>query len=222
MRNVCAGLTEEKSRKSVEIVSPAIGWYDTIPFRWRSVVRQLLYDELKKEIQGCTPHDRVSWICTKDGEKRMRALLLEETKGMSEIRVSCLMNWLRDYYYNEAPGIVTKLLTRDHVDGVSTPVESEVVHHEYEFVPSKRVHSVRRPGIRVVSDQDAVVGNCDRVVPEGKRVICSVGGFEALSGGFIDCCPSEMLVDSGAIASLVHERVLRRVGRAGEPLWTYR
>ncbi|OWY98677.1 LOW QUALITY PROTEIN: hypothetical protein PHMEG_00030500 [Phytophthora megakarya] len=64
--------------------------------------------------------------------------------------------------------------------------------------------------IRAVIEQDAVVGDYDRVVPEGKRVICSVGGFEALSGGFIDCCPSEMLVDSGAIASLVHERVLRR------------
>ncbi|OWY92353.1 hypothetical protein PHMEG_00038687, partial [Phytophthora megakarya] len=51
MRNVCAGLTEAKSRKSVKIVSPAIGWYDTISFRWRSVVRQILYGELKKEIQ---------------------------------------------------------------------------------------------------------------------------------------------------------------------------
>ncbi|OWZ09505.1 hypothetical protein PHMEG_00017783 [Phytophthora megakarya] len=241
MRNVCAGLTEEKSRKYVEIVSQAIGWYRTIPFRWRSVVRQLLYGELNKEIQCCELHDRVSWICTKDGEKRIRPLLLEETQGMSKIRVSCLMNWLRDYYYNEAPGIVTKLLTRDHVEssvrdegcakprrvtfvlsGVSTPVESEAVHHEYEFVPSKRVHSVRRPGIRAVIELDAVVGDYDRVVPEGKRVICSFGGFEALSGGFIDCCPSEMLVDSGAIASLVHERMLRRVGCADEPLRTYR
>ncbi|OWZ06631.1 LOW QUALITY PROTEIN: hypothetical protein PHMEG_00021088, partial [Phytophthora megakarya] len=44
----------------------------------------------------------------------------------------------------------------------------------------------------------------------------------ALSGGFIDCCPSEVLVDSGAIASLLHERVLRWVGRADEPLRTYR
>ncbi|OWZ08079.1 hypothetical protein PHMEG_00019440 [Phytophthora megakarya] len=31
MRSVCAGLTEDKSRNCVEIVSPAIGWYGTIP-----------------------------------------------------------------------------------------------------------------------------------------------------------------------------------------------
>ncbi|OWZ08078.1 hypothetical protein PHMEG_00019439 [Phytophthora megakarya] len=168
----------------------------------------------------------------------MRALLLEKTQGVSKIRISCLMDRLRDY--NEAPGIVTKLLTRDRVEspvadkgctkprrvvfilsGVATPVESEAVHHEYEFEPSKRVHGVRRPGIRAIVKQDAAVDDEDRVVPEGKRVISSVGVFNELSGGFIDCCPSEMLVDSGAIASLVPEWVLHRVGRADEPLRAY-
>ncbi|OWY90244.1 hypothetical protein PHMEG_00041719 [Phytophthora megakarya] len=51
----------------------------------------------------------------------------------------------------------------------------------------------------------------ERVVPEGKRVICSISGMEALSDGYIDCCPSEMLADTGAIASLVSVNVLKRI-----------
>lgn len=37
----------------------------------------------------------------------------------------------------------------------------------------------------------------ERLVPDGKRVICSVGGVEAIFAGYIDCIPAEMLVDSG-------------------------
>ncbi|KAG2792203.1 hypothetical protein PC111_g23572 [Phytophthora cactorum] len=78
----------------------------------------------------------------------------------------------------------------------------------------------RRPGLREVSGGDATE-NEEGVVPEGKRVICNVGGVLALSDGFIDCCPSEMLADTGAIASLVAKRVLKRLGRASEPLRPY-
>ncbi|KAG3110402.1 hypothetical protein PI125_g10053 [Phytophthora idaei] len=59
----------------------------------------------------------------------------------------------------------------------------------------------RRPGFREVSGGDTTE-NEEGVVSEGKRVICSVGGVLALSDGFIDCCASEMLADTGAIASL--------------------
>ncbi|KAG3217947.1 hypothetical protein PC129_g11248 [Phytophthora cactorum] len=75
----------------------------------------------------------------------------------------------------------------------------------------------RRPGLREVSGGDATEDE-EGVVPEGKRVICSVGGVLALFDDFIDCCPSEMLADTGAIASLVDKRVLKRLGRASEPL----
>ncbi|ETN00296.1 hypothetical protein PPTG_24275 [Phytophthora nicotianae INRA-310] len=46
--------------------------------------------------------------------------------------------------------------------------------------------------------------------------------MQALSDGYIDCCPSEMLADTGAIASLVDRRVLRRLGRDSEPLRPYK
>ncbi|KAG2797737.1 hypothetical protein PC119_g23818 [Phytophthora cactorum] len=64
----------------------------------------------------------------------------------------------------------------------------------------------RRPGLREVSGGDATEDE-EGVVPEGKRVICSVGGVLALFDDFIDCCPSEMLADTGAIASLVDKRI---------------
>ncbi|KAG2790423.1 hypothetical protein PC129_g8095 [Phytophthora cactorum] len=78
----------------------------------------------------------------------------------------------------------------------------------------------RRPGLREVSGSDATE-NEEGVVPEGKRVICSVGGVLALSDGFIDYSPFEMLADTGAIASLVDKRLLKRLGRASEPLRPY-
>jgi hypothetical protein len=61
----------------------------------------------------------------------------------------------------------------------------------------------------------------ERVVPEGKRVVCAVGGVQALSDGFLNCCPSEMLADTGITASLVDKRVLKRLDRASEALRPY-
>ncbi|KAE8988611.1 hypothetical protein PF005_g20301 [Phytophthora fragariae] len=64
---------------------------------------------------------------------------------------------------------------------------------------------------------------CDayRVVEDGRRVVCAVGNFEALSNGYIDCLPSQMLADTGATLSLVDRRVLKRLGRSSEPLAPY-
>ncbi|ETI37757.1 hypothetical protein F443_16375 [Phytophthora nicotianae P1569] len=45
--------------------------------------------------------------------------------------------------------------------------------------------------------------------------------MQALSDGYIDCCPSEMLADTGAIVSLVDRRVLRRLRRDSESLRPY-
>ncbi|EEY55758.1 uncharacterized protein PITG_09738 [Phytophthora infestans T30-4] len=53
----------------------------------------------------------------------------------------------------------------------------------------------REPGLREVSGGDAF-DDGGSVGPDGKRVIRSVGGVQALSDGFIDCCPSKMLADT--------------------------
>ncbi|GMF51826.1 unnamed protein product [Phytophthora fragariaefolia] len=59
------------------------------------------------------------------------------------------------------------------------------------------------------------------VVKGGGQVVCAVGKFEALSGGLTDCLPSRMLADTGATLSLVDAKVLKRLGRASEPLKPY-
>ncbi|GMF34277.1 unnamed protein product [Phytophthora fragariaefolia] len=66
----------------------------------------------------------------------------------------------------------------------------------------------RRPGLREVlglSEPDDVT--VDSFV-DGKRIIGSIGGVEAVSVGFIDCVPTDMLIDTGAVASLVDARAL--------------
>ncbi|KAI9985574.1 hypothetical protein PInf_004955 [Phytophthora infestans] len=51
---------------------------------------------------------------------------------------------------------------------------------------------------------------CDTdAVPEGNRIIGSVGGVEAVSTGYIDCVPMDILIDTGAVACLVVAHVLK-------------
>ncbi|KAE9270721.1 hypothetical protein PF001_g28685 [Phytophthora fragariae] len=82
-----------------------------------------------------------------------------------------------------------------------------------------------KPGLVEVPDdsrhEDPSETDAKQTVPDGKRVICSVGGFEAISGGTIADRPAELLVDTGAIASLVDARVLKQIGLANAPLRPY-
>ncbi|KAE9058496.1 hypothetical protein PF007_g31281 [Phytophthora fragariae] len=59
------------------------------------------------------------------------------------------------------------------------------------------------------------------VVAGGRRVVCAVGGYEALSGGFIDCLPPHMLADTGATLSLVDKLVLKWLEGVEETLRPY-
>ncbi|KAE8877845.1 hypothetical protein PF007_g12192 [Phytophthora fragariae] len=75
-------------------------------------------------------------------------------------------------------------------------------------------------GFGVYDDEDAE-DDVYRAVEDGRRVVCAVGNFETLSSGYIDCLPSQMLADTGATLSLVDRCVLKRLGRASEPLEPY-
>ncbi|KAE8986476.1 hypothetical protein PR002_g22342 [Phytophthora rubi] len=114
------------------------------------------------------------------------------------------------------------------------PEQDEDVSHYVEVVRNNRpartvvpktglveVVTVNMPdgfGVRTEGEEDCEV---PRVVKDGRRVVCSVGNFEALSSGYIDCLPSQMLADTGATLSLVDRRVLKRLGRSSEPLEPY-
>ncbi|GMF32081.1 unnamed protein product [Phytophthora fragariaefolia] len=73
-------------------------------------------------------------------------------------------------------------------------------------------------GMRTDDDEES---DLPEVVRGGRRVVCALGSFEALSGGMIDCLPSRMLAATGATLSLVDTKVLKRLGRASEPLKPY-
>ncbi|OWZ12504.1 putative membrane protein [Phytophthora megakarya] len=59
------------------------------------------------------------------------------------------------------------------------------------------------------------------VVGDGRRVVCTVGRFEASSSGYIDHLPVRMLADTGATLNLVDSAVLTRIGKTSYPLYPY-
>ncbi|GMF28614.1 unnamed protein product [Phytophthora fragariaefolia] len=69
----------------------------------------------------------------------------------------------------------------------------------------------RKPGLKERKDRPKPKvdpnNDVEDPIPEGKRVICSVEGYEATSVGFIDSLPAELLINTGAIASLVDSRL---------------
>ncbi|KAE9014089.1 hypothetical protein PR001_g15230 [Phytophthora rubi] len=82
----------------------------------------------------------------------------------------------------------------------------------------------RRPGLVDVESDDEPEDVSEEVlnpVPEGKRVICYVGGLEAVSVGYTEDLPAELLIDSGAVASLVAARFSKRLGLFKAPLRPY-
>ncbi|OWZ12495.1 hypothetical protein PHMEG_00014332, partial [Phytophthora megakarya] len=59
------------------------------------------------------------------------------------------------------------------------------------------------------------------VVGDGRRIVCTVGRFEASSSGYIDHLPVRMLADTGATLSLVDSAVLTRIGKTSYLLYPY-
>ncbi|KAE8901804.1 hypothetical protein PF003_g13913 [Phytophthora fragariae] len=59
------------------------------------------------------------------------------------------------------------------------------------------------------------------IVEGGRRVVCAVGNYEALSSGYIDCLPSQVLADTGATLILVDFKVPKRLGRSTEEFRPY-
>ncbi|GMF34420.1 unnamed protein product [Phytophthora fragariaefolia] len=97
----------------------------------------------------------------------------------------------------------------DHEDGVL----------EYVYVvPTAERPDGRRSGLREVPGPREPDDVTDGPFPDGKRIIGSVGRAEAVSVGLIDCVPADMLIDTGAVASLIDARMLKLVGRGDAPL----
>lgn len=100
-----------------------------------------------------------------------------------------------------------------------SPVEMQIVQNGDE--PTEW----SRPGLveaLEVGDED--VAEATRLKSE--RVICSIGpacqkGVEAVSTGYLEDYPAELLIDSGAVASLVDLRMLKLLGQGNATLRPY-
>lgn len=76
-------------------------------------------------------------------------------------------------------------------------------------------------GFGVRDNEDEERPSMPRVIQGGRRVVCAVESFEALSGGYIDCLQSQMLADTGATLSLIDRRFPKWLGRYSELLQLY-
>ncbi|ETP00315.1 hypothetical protein F441_22269 [Phytophthora nicotianae CJ01A1] len=236
MRNVCVGLDGTAASVSW---NPEKGAATKGPHRGGPAA--LESDETEDDIPPL--RDKEDGDCL--DEELLRGYLVEVGGTRNVAFLDRAVNWALCYFEGEARGIRDKLCERardypEIVDpGAATvaakkqrkvtfwlPIKGgaaavdEEAPEVYWVSTGRAPEKPRRPGLREVDAEDGQEGD-DDVVPQGKRVICSVGGMQALSDGYIDCCPSEMLADTGAIASLVDRRVLRRLGRDSEPLKPY-
>ncbi|OWY98524.1 hypothetical protein PHMEG_00030695, partial [Phytophthora megakarya] len=75
-----------------------------------------------------------------------------------------------------------------------------------------------RPGLYKVPESDVESDSNNDLVGAGKPVIGSVNSVEVVSAGYIDCTPADVLIYSGAVASLIDIEVLKRIGRTDTPL----
>ncbi|KAG1705050.1 hypothetical protein DVH05_005074 [Phytophthora capsici] len=160
--------------------------------------------------------------------------LCKRDKGPEKVVVSCT----RDAKEPKTPDYYCPVLYKPYAEALSDvefpPGSTEKVAEFVDVVePSHRsvtaipktglvdVVTVELPdGFGVRADNEVEEG-VHRVVADGRRVVCAVGNFEALSSGYIECLPSKMLADTGATLSLVDSRVLKRLGRSSKSLRPY-
>ncbi|KAE9107743.1 hypothetical protein PF005_g13749 [Phytophthora fragariae] len=113
----------------------------------------------------------------------------------------------------ESPPSHTRLFTEEELGALEAKMPSP---------DGSAKEEKRKPGLMEVGNPSKPTvdptNDVEDPVPEGKRVICSVEGFEATSVGFIGSFPAELLIDTGAIASLVDSRVLEKLDLAKAPL----
>ncbi|OWZ20837.1 hypothetical protein PHMEG_0004699 [Phytophthora megakarya] len=101
---------------------------------------------------------------------------------------------------------------------LSGETEDDLYQFMYTVRESGAVGRQQWPEQYEVPDSDVESDSSDDLVGDGKRVIVSVNGVEAVSAWYIDCTPADVLIDSDAVASLIDVRVLKRIERADTPL----
>ncbi|POM74055.1 Retrovirus-related Pol Polyprotein [Phytophthora palmivora] len=154
-------------------------------------------------------------------KKRVKATA-EQKKELSITELSCILGIPEETLEKTRESSPGELSTPEYWIKCSSEDQTGGVYEHAHAVSGVRARNPERSGLSEIPGSDALRGNeDDAVVPEGKRIIGSVGGVEAVSTGYIDCLPTAMLIDSGAVASLIDHRVLRRLGMTDAPLEPY-
>ncbi|KAE9198109.1 hypothetical protein PF005_g15589 [Phytophthora fragariae] len=213
-------------KQSIRVKVPDVDWVQLL-----SVTAELVKRDSVPLPDWVTFSEWVERYHSKCGELVWKKLLAHEAdkaspKGEKEPRTKEPVDFDSSCLYVEVA---------EAVHGVGLyPEREEDISHYVEVVRPGRLapeRSEKRGLVEVVTVElpngfglrrdEAEETDEPEVVPGGRRVVCAVGGYEALSGGFIDRLPSRMLADTGATLSLVDRLVLKRLGRARETLRPY-
>ncbi|KAG2832390.1 hypothetical protein PC113_g20754 [Phytophthora cactorum] len=209
LRNVCVGLEE----KDVEVPEEfGLGAGKSVPLQWRSV-----------ELEGIGEtgaYRKLPPLCDKDepegiAESGLRYYLQNE--GCTDNEVERVVESARRYYEMEALAVRAKVRERRQrreemtdqgnrralgtvtFQGAEESVFELYTAGEESEGKVNNVYSISANGIPLLSRRSGLQETGDReergepVVPDGKRVICRI---VALCCGYVDCCPTEMLVDT--------------------------
>ncbi|GMF21075.1 unnamed protein product [Phytophthora fragariaefolia] len=203
------------------------------PLLWRGVARRAAYELMCEEENAFGPESKYDRPCVGEEvifEEKRAAEVLAEVGGAVPANIRDFVYGLMEtYYYENAPEVRAKFRRRGRSNcGVKhqfTPAlaceDCSLLFQEYEgvreFRPGLRTWD---PGIESAEE----TANSPKVSFSNKRYLCSLEStesIEATSVGYIDCLPSELLMDTGAFASLVDKKVLKRLGLSNIPLRPY-
>ncbi|OWZ06653.1 hypothetical protein PHMEG_00021062, partial [Phytophthora megakarya] len=216
----------------------AVGRYSpNVPAPYRAVVRQVGYALVKEDALAADPKCAMCQRVTPVGdvgldlETRVRTKLLQTNIVSGKGLILRLIPLVVKVYDDNSKMVGTKMLSRGskcllcrrrvvpHVRNV--PEKHTFLDRPFSEVGESGLYQY----VYMVNDQGPLTekrrpGLCDVVSTDERSdwMIDSVNGVEAVSAGYIDFTPAEVLIDAGAVASLIDARVLMRIGRADTPL----
>ncbi|KAE8976686.1 hypothetical protein PR001_g25348, partial [Phytophthora rubi] len=240
--NICVSFSRATSPEEVDDEGTP-----GLPFRLRSLVRPVTYalvmeEEARSEVRCPQCHypetypptpSSTSRFTPEERKNRARELVLELAGVLGDSVLDSVLTEITKGYGTAVRGVrfdhTSLAADRSEALGLNVSYvenEDDVLNYVCIVRDSSDPPRSSKPGLVEVPDDAGHEDpppetDANRPVPDGKRVICSVGGFHAISGGTIADMPAELLVDTGAIASMVDSRVLKQIGLASAPLRPY-
>ncbi|POM65187.1 Hypothetical protein PHPALM_19140, partial [Phytophthora palmivora] len=218
--NVAIDLSET-SNSAVDAVTVSSRQRKRLDSKWRALVLRMVYYLVKEE-------EKSNPVCVDCGSPLLSELVLREVdpkvndleeralakvaqyyRAMSNSVMKRIVGVIMEKYLSEGPLIRAKLkeqedrpkqvrfdyssLTGQKTEELGPRCSREDSNSVYEEENSDS----QKTGLVELDEfeESEVTG----IVPEGKRVIGSVGGVEATSPGYVDCVPVDILFDSGAV-----------------------